>query len=70
MSIIMSVVMSILDEYPGARAKMVAAIEQFRLMLHDRGGSTPSTPGAAGDGRPDAGRDLATPALGGWTDGF
>jgi hypothetical protein len=45
MSIIMSVVMSILDEYPGARAKMVTAMEQFRLMLHDRGGSAPSNPG-------------------------
>jgi hypothetical protein len=30
---------------PGARVKMVAAREHFRLMLIDRGGAAPSNPG-------------------------
>jgi hypothetical protein len=50
MSVIMLVLMSVIDEYPGARTEMIAAMEQFQSMLHDRGGSTPSTPEADGDG--------------------
>jgi hypothetical protein len=45
MNIIMSVVMSILDEYRGARAKMIAAMEQFQVEQHDRGDAGPSLPG-------------------------
>jgi hypothetical protein len=44
MSIIMPVVISILDEHPGARAEMIAAMEQFQVERHDRGDAAASTP--------------------------
>jgi hypothetical protein len=45
MSVITPVIMSVLDQYPGARAKMCEALEQLRLSLPDPGGSAASTPG-------------------------
>jgi hypothetical protein len=50
--------------------RMPAAQEQCLLERLDRGGPATSTPGAAGDGLPDAGRELAAPASGEWIDGF
>jgi hypothetical protein len=43
-SVILPVLMSVIDKYPGARAEMVAAIEQFQLEQYDRGDAAASTP--------------------------
>jgi hypothetical protein len=45
MSMIIPVIMSVLDQYPGARAKMIAAMEQFQVEQHDRGDAGSSLPG-------------------------
>jgi len=45
MSVIMLVLMSVIDNYPGARAKMIATMERFQVDLHEQGDSVPSTPG-------------------------
>jgi hypothetical protein len=45
MSVIMLVLMAVIDEYPGVRAKMIAAMGQIELTLHDRWDTGPSLPG-------------------------